>query len=138
MFDPLQQRFSFAAAPRHRRFVLTMAAVLVGASLAGERALAQGTLGTRAATFAQDSLNWGAVATVVLYLIAAFAVITGVVGVWQMGKRNQQVSPMLPICAFLAAFIAAGSGTWVLLGSQTVTGATPSITGASTQPIQFQ
>lgn len=122
----------------HKRL---FAAALAGVALAGRQALAQGaggTLGTRATTFAQDALNWGAVATVVLYLIAAVAVIAGVIGVWQLGKRNQQVSPMVPICAFLAAFIAAGAGTWVMIGSNTVTGAAPSITGASTQPVQFQ
>jgi len=125
-----------------RRLALCAATVLAGVAVAGRHALAQGagggTLGTRATTFAQDSLNWGAVATVILYLVAAVAVIAGVIGVWQMGKRNQQVSPMVPICAFLAAFIAAGAGTWVAIGSNTLTGAAPSITGASTQPIQFQ
>lgn len=129
-----------AAQPRPHRRALPAAAALAGVALAGRQALAQsgGTLGTRATTFAQDALNWGAVATVVLYLIAAVAVIAGVIGVWQLGKRNQQVSPMVPICAFLAAFIAAGAGTWVMIGSNTVTGAAPSITGASTQPVQFQ
>lgn len=137
------KRFSAAATARVRpcRRTLPAAAALAGIALAGRQALAQGaggTLGTRATTFAQDALNWGAVATVVLYLIAAVAVIAGVIGVWQLGKRNQQVSPMVPICAFLAAFIAAGAGTWVMIGSNTVTGAAPSITGASTQPVQFQ
>lgn len=129
------------APPQPRRLVPTFALALIALAMAGVPAMAQGaggTLGTRATTFAQDSLNWGAVATIVLYLIAAFAVIAGVVGVWQLGKRNQQVSPMVPICAFLAAFIAAGAGTWVAIGSNTLTGAAPSITGASTQPIQFQ
>lgn len=129
------------APPRSRRLVPTLAVAFTVLALAGVPAMAQGaggTLGTRATTFAQDSLNWGAVATVVLYLIAGFAVIAGVIGVWQLGMRNQQVSPMVPICAFLAAFIAAGAGTWVAIGSNTLTGAAPSITGASTQPIQFQ
>ncbi len=124
-----------------RRLMLAAATALAGLTVAGWPAFAQGaggTLGTRATTFAQDSLNWGAVATIVLYLVAAFAVIAGVIGVWQLGKRNQQVSPMVPICAFLAAFIAAGAGTWVAIGSNTLTGSAPSITGASTQPIQFQ
>ena len=124
-----------------RRLMLASAMALAGVAVAGRHALAQGaggTLGSRATTFAQDSLNWGAVATIVLYLVAAFAVIAGVIGVWQLGKRNQQVSPMVPICAFLAAFIAAGAGTWVAIGSNTLTGSAPSITGASTQPIQFQ
>ena len=127
--------------PQPRRFALFAATALGGMAVAGRPALAQGaggTLGSRATTFAQDSLNWGAVATIVLYLVAAFAVIAGVIGVWQLGKRNQQVSPMVPICAFLAAFIAAGAGTWVAIGSNTLTGSAPSITGASTQPIQFQ
>ncbi len=127
--------------PQPRRLTLAAATALAGVAVAGRHALAQGaggTLGTRATTFAQDSLNWGAVATVVLYLIAAVAVIAGVIGIWQMGKRNQQVSPMVPICAFLAAFIAVGAGTWVYIGSNTLTGSAPSITGASTQPIQFQ
>lgn len=136
------KRFFAAATAQVRpcRRTLPAAAALAGIALAGRQALAQsgGTLGTRATTFAQDALNWGAVATVVLYLIAAVAVIAGVIGVWQLGKRNQQVSPMVPICAFLAAFIAAGAGTWVMIGSNTVTGAAPSITGASTQPVQFQ
>lgn len=69
-----------------------------------------------------------------LYLIAAVAVIAGVIGVWQLGKRNQQVSPMAPIRAFFAA----GAGAWVTIGSNTVTGAAPSITGTSTRPVQFQ
>ena len=30
------------------------------------------------------------------------------------------------------------AGTWVAIGSNTLTGSAPSITGASTQPIQFQ
>lgn len=127
--------------PRPRRLALFAATALGGMAVASRHALAQGaggTLGSRATTFAQDSLNWGAVATIVLYLVAAFAVIAGVIGVWQLGKRNQQVSPMVPICAFLAAFIAAGAGTWVAIGSNTLTGSAPSITGASTQPIQFQ
>ncbi len=135
------KRVSFAALPQPRRLVPILATAVAGVAVAGRHALAQGaggTLGTRATTFAQDSLNWGAVATVILYLVAAVAVIAGVIGVWQMGKRNQQVSPMVPICAFLAAFIAAGAGTWVAIGSNTLTGAAPSITGASTQPIQFQ
>lgn len=131
-----------AVPPPPRRLALSAATALVGMAVAGWPAFAQGagggTLGTRATTFAQDSLNWGAVATIVLYLVAAFAVIAGVLGVWQLGKRNQQVSPMVPICAFLAAFIAAGAGTWVAIGSNTLTGSAPSITGASTQPIQFQ
>ena len=124
-----------------RRLALAASAAFAGIALTGRHALAQGaggTLGSRATTFVQDSLNWGAVATIVLYLVAAFAVIAGVLGVWQLGKRNQQVSPMVPICAFLAAFIAAGAGTWVAIGSNTLTGSAPSITGASTQPIQFQ
>ena len=83
-------------------------------------------------------LNYGAVATVSLYLIAAVAAAAGILAIWQMGKRNAQVSPAVPICAFLAAFIAAGAGTWVAIGSNTVTGSAPSITGASSQPIQFQ
>lgn len=123
------------------RLAFASVTALAGVAGAGRHALAQGaggTLGSRATTFAQDSLNWGAVATIVLYLVAAFAVIAGVLGVWQLGKRNQQVSPMVPICAFLAAFIAAGAGTWVAIGSNTLTGSAPSITGASTQPIQFQ
>ena len=127
--------------PQARRLTLAAATALGGMALAGRHALAQGaggTLGTRATTFAQDALNWGAVATWVLYMIAACAVIAGIIGVWQLGKRNQQVSPMVPICAFLAAFIAAGAGAWVAIGSNSVTGSAPSITGASTQPIQFQ
>ncbi len=124
--------------PQPCRLILAAFTAVAGIALANRHAFAQGTLGARATAFAQDSLNWGAVATIVLYLIASFAVIAGVVGVWQLGKRNAQVSPMVPICAFLAAFIAAGAGTWVLLGSTTLTGAAPSITGASTQPIQFQ
>jgi len=127
--------------PQPRRRTLAAATALAGVGLAGRHALAQGaggTLGTRATTFAQDSLNWGAVATVVLYLIAAVAVIAGVLGVLALGRGNRQVSPAAPICAFLAAFIAAGAGTWVAIGSNTLTGAAPSITGASSQPIQFQ
>ena len=128
--------------PQVRRSALAAVTVLTGMAVAARHAPAQGaaggTLGSRATTFAQDSLNWGAVATIVLYLVAAFAVIAGVIGVWQLGKRNQQVSPMVPICAFLAAFIAAGAGTWVAIGSNTLTGSAPSITGVSTQPIQFQ
>jgi len=138
----LSKPFPPAAMPlQPRRPALSAATVLAGVAVTGRHALAQGaggTLGTRATTFAQDSLNWGAVATVILYLVAAVAVIAGVIGVWQMGKRNQQVSPMVPICAFLAAFIAAGAGTWVAIGSNSITGSAPSITGASTQPIQFQ
>jgi len=132
---------SAIVSPPPRRLALFAATALAGLAVTGRHALAQGaggTLGTRATTFAQDSLNWGAVATVVLYLVAALAVIAGVIGVWQLGKRNQQVSPLVPICAFLAAFIAAGAGTWVAIGSNTLTGSAPSITGASTQPIQFQ
>ena len=132
---------SAVAPPQPRRLMLAAATALAGVAVAGRHALAQGaggTLGSRATTFAQDSLNWGAVATIFLYLVAACAVIAGVLGVWQLGKRNQQVSPMMPICAFLAAFIAAGAGTWVAIGSNTLTGSAPSITGASTQPIQFQ
>ena len=129
------------APPQPRRFTLAAATTLAGLSVAGRHALAQGagsTLGNRAAAVALDWLNFGAVATILLYLVAACAVIAGVIGVWQLGRRNAQVSPMVPICAFLAAFIAAGAGTWVLLGSTTLTGSAPSITGASTQPIQFQ
>jgi len=129
---------SAIVSPQPRRLALATATALAGVAVAGRHALAQGTLGARATAFAQDSLNWGAVATIVLYLVAALAVIAGVIGVWQLGKRNQQVSPMVPICAFLAAFIAAGAGTWVAIGSNSLTGAAPSITGASTQPIQFQ
>ena len=127
--------------PQTRRFALAAASALGGTVLAGRHALAQGaggTLGTRATTFAQDMLNWGAVVTVSLYLIAAIAAGAGVVAIYQMGRRNAQVSPAVPICAFLAAFIAAGAGTWVAIGSNTVTGSAPSITGASSQPIQFQ
>ncbi len=141
MFKPSKQSLPATAAPQRRWLASTATTALAISALAGGHAFAQGaggTLGTRATTFAQDSLNWGAVATVILYLIAGFAVIAGVIGVWQLGKRNQQVSPMVPICAFLAAFIAAGAGTWVAIGSNTLTGAAPSITGASTQPIQFQ
>ncbi len=142
MNDASKHVLPVLAPPRPRRLVPTLAMAFAALALTGRHALAQGaggnTLGARATAVAADSLNWGAVATVVLYLIAAFAVIAGVVGVWQMGKRNQQVSPMLPICAFLAAFIAAGSGTWILLGSQTVTGAAPSITGADTQKLTFR
>ena len=130
-----------AVPPQARRFALAAASALVGTVLAGRHALAQGaggTLGTRATTFAQDMLNWGAVVTVSLYLIAAIAAGAGVVAIYQMGRRNAQVSPAVPICAFLAAFIAAGAGTWVAIGSNTVTGSAPSITGASSQPIQFQ
>jgi len=129
---------SVIVSPQPRRLGLSAATALAGLAVTGRHALAQNTLGGRATAFAQDSLNWGAVATVVLYLVAGLAVIAGVVGVWQLGKRNQQVSPLVPICAFLAAFIAAGAGTWVAIGSNSLTGAAPSITGASTQPIQFQ
>ncbi len=124
-----------------RRLMLATATAFAGLTVAGRHALAQGaggTLGTRATTFAQDALNWGAVATWVLYMVAAVAVILGVLGVLQLGRGNRQVSPAAPICAFLAAFIAAGAGTWVAIGSNTLTGSAPSITGASTQPIQFQ
>lgn len=127
--------------PQPRRLTLAAVTALAGMAAAGRHALAQGaggTLGTRATTFAQDALNWGAVATWVLYMIAAIAVIIGVLGVLQLGRGNRQVSPAAPICAFLAAFIAAGAGTWVAIGSNTLTGSAPSITGASTQPIQFQ
>lgn len=131
----------FAVAPvRWRRLPLPAAAALAGDMLASRSAVAAagGTLGSQATAISLDFLNFGAIATIVLYLVAAFALIAGVVGVWQLGRRNQQVSPMVPICAFLAAFIAAGAGTWMALGSTTITGAAPSITGASTQPIQFQ
>lgn len=132
--------FPPAAVPQ-RQPTLTVATALAGVTVAGRHALAQGaggTLGTRATTVAQDFLNFGALTTISLYLIAAVAATAGIIAVWQMGRRNAQVSPAVPICAFLAAFIAAGAGTWIYIGSNTLTGSAPSITGASTQPIQFQ
>ncbi len=135
------QPFSSAAAPsRVRQSTLAVATALGGVALAGRHALAQagGTLGSRAAAIGQDMLNFGSPITMVLYLIAAVCAATGIVAVHQMGRRNAQVNPAVPICAFLAAFIAAGAGTWVVIGSNTVTGSAPSITGASATPIQFQ
>lgn len=138
---PIQPFPPAAVPPRARLFTLATAMAFGGVAVAGRHALAQGaggTLGTRATTFAVDMLNWGAVVTVSLYLIAAVAAAAGIIAVYQMGRRNAQVSPAVPICAFLAAFIAAGAGTWIAIGSNTVTGSAPSITGASSQPIQFQ
>jgi hypothetical protein len=134
----MRKKFFLVPLVQKPRRLLLPAGTTVAGALGVGHALAQTTLGARATAIAQDSLNWGSIATVALYLIAAFAVITGVVAVWQIGKRNQQVSPMVPICAFLAAFIAAGAGYWVGMGSQTVTGQAPSITGASSQPLQLQ
>ena len=141
MSKPIQPFPSAAVPSLAWRSTLAAAMALGGMALAGRHALAQGaggTLGTRATTFAQDMLNWGAVVTVSLYLIAAVAAAAGVIAIYQMGRRNAQISPAVPICAFLAAFIAVGAGTWVAIGSNTVTGSAPSITGASSQPIQFQ
>ena len=124
-----------------RRLALATSAAFAGIALTSQHALAQGaggTLGSRATTFAQDSLNWGAVATIVLYLVAAFAAITGLIGFWKLGRRTRQVSPMMPLCAFLAASIALGAGAWMAFASPTLIAPASRIPVAASQTIQFR
>ena len=121
------------------RLAPAVAAALVGLALTGMHSPAQGagaSFGTCGATLQCPAVSQ--VATMVLYLTAAFAAIIGLIGIWQLGKRNPKVSPMMPICAFLAACIAAAAPMWATIGGGPIVGGPSSIPPAPRQPIQFQ
>jgi len=124
------------------------AAVATACAFAGRRAdpheLAQRTdaaPGGHVITFDLSQVDWGEIEVIVSSLIAGFSAIFGVISVRQICKRNQDISPMVPISAFLAAFMwagisalfAAATGDWVTFGVDSPTGPAPSITGTSRQ-----
>ena len=76
--------------------------------LAAGPAFAQSTTwGARAATIAQDALNWGAVITILCYVLAGVFGIAFVVALFGIGKRNGNSSPGVAICALLAGALLA-------------------------------
>lgn len=109
------------------------------AASSGAFAAGVGTGGSRAQAIAQDSLNYGSIIEVVLYLAAGVFFIMFVAGLFRLGRGNNSGTTFLGVLLCLFASVAAASaGTVVMMGSQTVFGTAPSITGASTQPLQFQ
>ena len=113
------------------RLALAAATALAGVALTGTHALARGsTASLDTCTTSGDICTAGVqVATAVLYWIAAFAAITGLIGFWKLGSRPRQVSPMMPLCALLATSIALGAGTWMALASPILVGSDPIIPG---------
>jgi len=81
--------------------------------------------------------SWVEIVESVLYLVAAHAAIVGVISMWQLGKRNPNISPMIPICALLVASIAAGAPTWARISVGDILCSAPSITAAPGQPAQY-
>lgn len=107
--------------------------------LAAGPAFAQSTTwGARAATIAQDALNWGAVITIVCYILAGVFGIAFVVALFGIGKRNGNSSPGVAICALLAGAFAIALPQILGTTAYTATGQAPSITGQGSMPIQFQ
>ena len=107
--------------------------------LAAGPAFAQSTTwGARAAAFAQDALNWGAVITIVCYVLAGLFGIAFVVALFGLGKRNGNSSPGVAICALLAGALSIAMPQLLGTTAYSVTGQAPSITGAGSMPIQFQ
>lgn len=107
--------------------------------LAAGPAFAQSTTwGARAAAFAQDALNWGAVITIVCYILAGLFGIAFVVALFGLGKRNGNSSPGVAIAALFAGAFAIALPQMLGTTAYSVTGQAPSITGAGSMPIQFQ
>lgn len=113
-------------------------AVAVAAAAAGPAFAQSTTWGQRAATFAQDALNWGAVITIICYVLAGVFGIAFVVALFGIGKRNGNSSPGVAICALLAGAFAIALPQMLGTTAYSVTGQAPSITGAGSMPIQFQ
>jgi len=78
-------------------------------------------------TFDQSLLDW-------CEIVAVYAAIVGVISLWQLCKRNPNISPMMPICAFAVVCIAAGAPIWARTHFGAIIGAAPSITAAPGQP----
>jgi len=133
--------FPTSVVPRQLpRLALAAATALAGFALTGTPAFARGpaaSLGT-CTTSGDICTKWVQVATIVLYLVAAFAAITGLIGFWKLGRRTRQVSPMMPLCAFLAASIALGAGAWMAFASPTLIAPASRIPVAASQTIQFR
>jgi len=126
--------FPLSVMPRQlSRPTLAVATALVGVALTGTHTLAQGASASlQTCTTAGDFCTTGRLVVIVsLCWSAAFAAIAGLVSLWKPGRRPSPATPRVLACIFLVTFIAAGAGTWVAIGSN-------SITGVSTQPIQSQ
>jgi len=70
-------------------------------------------------------------------IVAVYAAIVGVISLWQLGKRNPNVSPMMPLCAFAVAWIVASAPFWARINFGPIIGAAPSITAGPGQPAQY-
>ena len=107
------------------------------ATSAFAQAAGGGTWGNRAAAMGQDALNWGSILGMVLYVLALCFLIAFGVNLFGLGKRNGNSSPGAAALCLVAAVACASAPTVLNLTSQTITGATPSITGSGTAPVQF-
>ena len=110
------------------RLVPAFAMALVGLALTGTHTPAQGAGASFGTCAASQCPNGGLVIAVALCWAVACVAFAGWISLRKPGPR--QINPIAQACVLLAAFAAAGAGIWVVLGSNT-------LTGASTQPIQF-
>jgi len=140
MTNPSKPVLLFVMPRQLPRPVLAVAVALVGVALTGMHTLALGASASlQTCTTSGDFCTTGRLVLVVsLCWCAAFAAIAGLVSLRKPGRRPRPANPMVLACIVLAAFIAAGAGTWMAIGANSSTGTVPSITDAFTQPTQFQ
>lgn len=119
-----------------KTLLLTGAATTL-ATAAAHAQNAGNTWGGRMAAMGQDTIQWGSMITMALYVLCGFFLIAAGVALFGLARRNGNSSPAIFACSVLAAVACASAPTILNLTSQTVTGAAPSVTGTGAAPIQF-
>ncbi|MGD0104487.1 MAG: hypothetical protein ABSC06_10660 [Rhodopila sp.] len=127
------------SARRHIRLTTALAAAVFGIGRI-PAAFAQAGIGRQLGVGATaDLFNWGAIASLGLYLIAAGAMVMFVSMLLTKHRQNHQVSWGHVLVPLAVAAFAASGGTVITLSAETISGQAASITPATAvQPLAWQ
>lgn len=119
--------------------VAAVAALGLLASSPVSNAWAAGTLGDRFQELATEIQKLGGPLAMILYALAIIFFIAFVMAMFSLSRPNRGgASPATAIFTLFAAVCCVCMPTLLGMGSQTLTGAAPTITGSSTSPVIFQ